>query len=184
MFFEKNVYVKRKKKDEYTYEKRGVCLGVYVSKKTGAIRYITCLIDDEKSVDIPVGQIERFNENNGEIYLKNLRTAIPNQCVRITPFLPVYSVEGKYLGRLDGILANGFTVTKLIVGKTKYPVASLESSLDVAILKGIAYPLGEWSEKEKINVSRKLLKEKIGQGKLIEFTLSLPPFSSAQGIIP
>lgn len=176
MFFQKQVYVKRKKNGEYGYEKRGVCLGVYVSKKTGLIKSLLCSIDDEKTVHIPMSQMERIDEKTGEIYFKNLRTAIPNQCVRLTPFLPVYSNEGRYLGRLDGVLTEGITVTKLIVGKRKYPVCAIDGVSDVAILKPVPYPLGEWSKTEEQNVSRKLLKEKIGRGELIRFTLSLPPF--------
>lgn len=175
-FFQKEIYVKRKKREEYFYEKRGVCLGVYVSKKSGAIKYLFCALDDDKTVTVPVGAIDQIHPVTGGIYLKNLRTAIPNQCLRLTPFLPVYSCEGKYLGRLDDVCAQGLTVTKLVVGSQKYPALAIDAVSDALLLKPLPYPLGEWSKEEESSVSRKLLKDKIKQGELIRFTLSLPPF--------
>ena len=69
MFFQKQVYVKRKKNGEYGYEKRGVCLGVYVSNKTGLIKSLLCSIDDEKTVHIPISQMERIDEKTVEAFL-------------------------------------------------------------------------------------------------------------------
>ena len=174
-FFQKEIYVKRKKKEEYVYEKRGVCLGVYIAKKSGAVKYLFCAIDDDKTLVIPATAIEERIET-GAIYLKNLRTVLPTQCLRLTPFLPVYSIEGKYLGRLNGLVADNLTIQKLIVGEKKYPAISIDAVSDALLLNNLTYPLGEWSKEDESNVSRKLLKEKIRQGVLIRFTLSLSPF--------
>ena len=173
-FFQKDVYVKRKKKEDYVYEKRGICLGVYTVKKTGKIKYLFCSIDDDKTVVLPVNAID-FLANNG-IYLKNLRSAVPNQCARLTPFLPVYSALGKYMGRLNGIESKNLTVTKLLVGENKYPALSVVAVSDALILEQLNYPVGAWSKTEDGNVTKKLLKDKIRQGELIRFTLSLAPF--------
>ena len=175
-FFQKEIYVKRKRKDEYVYEKRGVCLGVYLSKKTGEVKYLFCSVDDDKSLVVPVGAIEEFLTNG--IYLKNLRTALPTQCIRLTPFLPVYSVFGKYMGRLNGFETENLTITKLIVGEEKYPSLAIYAVSDALLLNVPNYPIGEWSKEEESNVSKKLLKSKIRDGELIRFTLSLPPFKN------
>ncbi len=177
-FFQKEIYVKRKKREEYVYEKRGICLGVYLSKKTGTIKYLFCALDDDKTITVPVAAIEQIHPETGNVYLKNLRAAIPNQCARLTPFLPVYSCDGKYLGRLNDIFVQGVTATKLVVGEEKYPALSIDGVCDALLLKPLPYPLGEWSKEEETNVSRRLLKDKIKQGELIRFTLSLPPFTS------
>lgn len=173
-FFQQEIYVKRKKRDEYVYEKRGVCLGVYIAKKTGEIKYLFCSIDDDKTLVLPVGSIEEFLSNG--IYLKNLRSALPNHCVRLTPFLPVYSIFGKYLGRLNGLESKNLTVTKLLVGDGKYPSLSVDAVSDALLLSPPAYPVGEWSQEHTSNVSKKILKDKLQVGELIRFTLSLPPF--------
>jgi hypothetical protein len=174
-FFQKEIYVKRKKKESYVYEKRGVCLGVYISKKSGVVKYLFCAIDDDKTLVVPASSIEERIET-GAIYLKNLRTVLPTQAIRLTPFLPVYSIEGKYLGRLNGLISENLTVQKLIVGEKKYPSLSIGAVSDALLLTNLTYPLGEWSKEEESNVSRKILKSKIHQGELIRFTLSLPPF--------
>lgn len=174
-FFQKDVFVRRKKKDEFIYEKRGVCLGVYISKKSAQIKHLLCSLDDDKTVNIPFSNTLRIDEN-GAIYLKNLRSAFPNQCARLTPYLPVYSCEGKYLGRLDGVICENSFVSKLVVSGKKYPALAIDGLSDILIIKPLPYPLGEWSEEQQSGVSRKLLKDKIKQGELIKFTLSLAPF--------
>ena len=175
-FFQKNIFVKRKKGEEFVYEKRGICLGVYISKKSAQIKYLFCSLDDDKTVNLPISAVERIDEQ-GAIYLRNLRSAFPNQCARLTPFLPVYSSEGKYLGRLDEIICENSIVSKLVVSGKKYPALAIDGLCDVVLLKPLPYPLGEWSEEEQSGVSRRILKEKIKQGELIKFTLSLAPFS-------
>lgn len=175
-FFQKEIYVKRKKKEDYFHEKRGKCFGVFVSKKTGEIKYLFCSLDNDQELCVPASAIEFLDEDLGGIYLKNLRAAVPKQCAKLTPFLPVYSLEGRYLGRLDDVFAENLTATKLLVGKQKYPVLFIDAATDALLLKSQPYPVGEWSETEESNVSKKLLKDKIRDGALIRFTLSLPPF--------
>ncbi|MBR2341001.1 MAG: hypothetical protein IKA72_01150 [Clostridia bacterium] len=175
-FFQKPIFVKRKKGEAFFYEKRGVCLGVYISKKSAQIKHLFCSLDDDKNVNLPFSAVERIDEFGG-IYLKNLRSAFPNQCARLTPYLPVYSCEGRYMGRLDGIICENSTVSKLIVSGKKYPALAIDGVCDVVLLKPLPYPLGEWSEEKQSGVSRRILKEKIKQGELIKFTLSLAPFS-------
>ena len=173
-FFQKTIFVRRKKKDEFVYEKRGICLGVYISKKSTQIKHLLCSLDD-KTVAIPFSSVLRMDEN-GSIYLKNLRSAFPNQCARLTPYLPVYSCEGKYLGRLDGVICENSCVSKLVVSGKKYPALAIDGLSDILIIKPLPYPLGEWSDEEQSGVSRRILKDKIKQGELIKFTLSLAPF--------
>ena len=173
-FFQKEIYVKRKKNEDYAYEKRGVCLGVYFAKKTGKIKHLFCAIDDDKTVVIPVNAIDELAHDG--IYLKNLRAAVPNQCARLTPFLPTYSTVGKYLGRLNDVETEALTLTKLVVGEEKLSPLSVVAVSDALILDKLTYPVGIWSKTESTIVSKKLLKEKIRQGELIRFTLSLPPF--------
>ena len=48
---------------------------------------------------------------------------------------------------------------------------------DALLLDAPNYPVGIWSKTETAVVSKKLLKEKLRQGELIHFTLSLPPFN-------
>ena len=175
-FFQKTVFVKRKKGEEFFYEKRGVCLGVYISKKSAQIKYLYCSLDDDKMVNLPVSAIDYIDELGG-IYFKNLRSAYPNHCARLTPYLPVYSDEGKYMGRLDGLICEEMTVSKLVVSGKKFPALAIEGLCDVVLLKPLPYPLGEWSEEDGTGVSRRILKDKIKQGELIKFTLSLAPFS-------
>lgn len=175
-FFQKPIFVKRKKGEEFFYEKRGVCLGVYISKKNAQIKYLFCSLDDDKTVNVPLCSIDHIDDL-GAIYLKNLRSAFPNYCARLTPYLPVYSDEGKYIGRLDDLICENLTVAKLLVSGKKFPALAIDGLCDVVLLKTLPYPLGEWSKEENGGVSRRILKDKIKQGELIKFTLSLAPFS-------
>ena len=152
-FFQKNIFVRRKKGDEFVYEKRGVCLGVYISRKSAQIKHLFCSLDDDKAVNLPFSAIERI-DGNGGIYLKNLRSTFPSQCARLTPYLPVYSCEGKYLGRLDEVICENSSVSKLVVSGKKYPALAIDGLSDIILLKTLPYPLGEWSEEEQSGVSR------------------------------
>ena len=80
------------------------------------------------------------------------------------------------MGRLDGIVCENSILSKIVVSGKKYPALAIDGLLDVLLLKPLPYPLGEWSNEEQSGVSRRILKDKIKQGELIKFTLSLAPF--------
>ena len=174
--FHSEIYVKRTRNGQAEFEFQGYCAGVFLSKTTGEIRQVVCQLSTGVSVCLPSSSIEKILE--GKIFVKNMKTSLPTNRFLLTPNLPVYSSNADYLGLLTDVDVRLNTVNKLIIGNKKYPAAALNTVQDAVFLKPTVYPVGEWATTEKANVTSKLLKEKIRQGSLIGFTLSLAPFSN------
>jgi hypothetical protein len=174
--FHSEIYAKRTRNGQDEFEFQGYCTGVFLSKTTGEIRRIVCRLPSGVNACLPVSSIEKILE--GKIFVKNMKTSLPTNRFFLTPDLPVYSSNADYLGFLTDVDVRSNTVNKLIVGNKKYPAAALNTVQDAVFLKPTVYPVGEWANTEKANVTGKLLKEKIRQGSLIGFTLSLSPFSN------
>ena len=174
--FHSEIYAKRIRNGEYEMQFQGHCIGVFISKTTGEIKRLICQLPSGVNVCLPASSIDTII--NGKIFVKNMTTSLPTNRFLLTPNLPVYSSNADYLGVLSDVEVRSNTVNKLIVGEKKYPAAALNTVQDAVFLKPTVYPVGEWANTEKANVTGKLLKEKIRQGSLIGFTLSLSPFSN------
>lgn len=174
--FHSGIYVKRIRNGQAGFEYQGDCLGVFLSKTTGEIRRVVCQLSTGVSVCLPASSIAKISE--GKIFVKNMKTSLPTNGFYLTPDLPVYSSTADYLGLLTNVTVRFNTVYQLIIENKKYPAVALNTVQDAVFLKPTVYPVGEWAKAEKANVTGKLLKAKIRQGSLINFTLSLSPFSN------
>lgn len=171
---------------------KGVCLGIGISLKNQAVKYLLCssqsspLVGDNSSssADFSVNSsaVEDIGEN---IFLTRLRPVFPKNCAKLFLGLPVYSYEGVFLGTLTDVELDDFIATRLFIHSACYPVTSVFACSDAVILrKEQPFPIGQripapllfdFSSHTPI-VTKPLLKEAVKQGKLIQFTLSLPPF--------
>lgn len=158
-----------------------VCIGVGISKKSGTIKYLICLHEEQHiEFALPYNHVTSIT-NNG-IIVSSLRSAIIKHAYVIKPELPVYSTQGKYIGNLEDAVLFKNTLTQLIIRHHTYPFACISGILDAILLSPKQpYPLGQRivNHKKKANdiITKNTLKKAIAENKLIALTLSLPPFN-------
>ena len=177
---DKNIYVNK--------TSRGICLGVGVSLKTHAVKYLLCAsVHTQNAVDFAVGT-NAVADVTDVITLSRLRPVYPKNCAKIAIGLPVYSFEGGYLGNLEDVELRDFIVTRLFTDRNEvYPVTSVFACSDAVILrKEQVYPLGQRipapilplvTDKRDSVVTRSVLRTASAKNCLVKLTLSLPPFN-------
>ena len=159
---------------------RGTCLGVGVSKKNFAIKYLLCSHGDNARPDfaLPISALHSIGIH--ALTLSRIRPAIPKNVFKILPHKPVYSQDGVYLGVLQDVEFKNGVATKLIVKPDLQISFSCVQAVADAILlrKSLNYPLGQRiPSNNQTLVTKTLLKRAIEQKGLIHLTLSLQPFS-------
>ncbi len=166
---------------------RGVCLGVGLSPKTFAVKYLLCARSAQsKTVEFSIG-ISSVREIGSEIALSRLRAVLPKNCEKIFLNQPVYLNEGVYLGTLADVELVSFTAIRLLTDrKIGYSALSIVACSDAVILRREqAFPLGQRipvpvvssvCEHNEAVVTRSVLKNAARKGALIRLTLSLSPF--------
>lgn len=172
-------------------KQRGLCLGIGVSLKSYAVKYLFCASERAQAdcADFAVGisSVEKIDENG--IRLSSLRPVYPKNCAKFFLQLPVYSAFGEKLGKLTDVELENFYVDYIFTDQNEmYPLSAVSACTDAVILKKEQpYPIGQripapssfLSERGTNLVTRPLLKKIIRKGKLIRFTLSLPPFNNS-----
>lgn len=171
-------------KGVYSGEKlRGVCLGVGISLKNYAVKYLLCAnatthnpLRARIDFSVPVSAVESVSD--GAIRLSRLRSVCPKNCACAFANRPIYRYDGAYLGCVTDIDLSDFTAVRLFADTGKsYPFSAIYAFADAVLLrKPQAYPLGIRAGNTLINKST--LKKAIEDKELIRFTLSLPPFQS------
>ena len=183
-------------------ETRGVCLGVGLSLKTYAVKYLFCssAASATSSVGASIASVANVEpvpdfavstaavcELGSTICLTHLRTVCPKSCVRIFPRRPIYSADGVFLGALADLELRDFIATRIFTDRnTSFPVSAISVCADAVFLrKDQPYPLGQRipapllslvSDKKDGLVTRPVLRGAIEKGALVKLTLSLPPF--------
>ncbi len=167
---------------------KGYCRGVGVSLKSHAVKYLLCGGSPAPAADTDFSVSTAAIVNVGEqIQLTKLRPLFPKSCVRIFIGRPVYSYDGAYLGSVKDLAMQGFAATTLYTDQgAAYPITSITACKDAVILKREQpFPLGQRipapllslsSEQKSPLVTKQVLRRAIREGKLIQLTLSLPPF--------
>ena len=167
-------------------KRRGVCEGVGVSLKTGAVKYLFCSATSGRTdFCVNVSAIEEIDE---EIYFSRLRPVFPKNAVKILSGLPVYTDEGTFLGNVKDMEMDSFIALHLETDKgERFSVLHIAACTDAILLrKKPPYPIGQripapvlsdiFQSGEMI-VSRSNLRRAIEKGALIKLTLSLAPFA-------
>ena len=180
-------------------ETRGVCLGVGLSLKSYAVKYLFCSsVGNSANVGgasaASVDPVPDFAvstaavcELGNAIRLTHLRTVCPKACVRVFPRRPVYSADGAFLGALADLELRDYVATRLFTDRNvSFPVSAIAVCADAVFLrKDQPYPLGQRipapllslvSDKKDGLVTRPVLRGAIEKGALVKLTLSLPPF--------
>ena len=168
-------------------QSRGVCLGIGFSLKTHTVKYLLCgSAPHAKTADFAVG-VHTVLSVDSDIVLSHLRAVHPNGCAKIFTGLPIYAHDGCNLGTLQDIeIVQGKLVRLFANDGKSYPAAAIFALGDAVILrKSLPFPLGqslpqairENFPESGISVTKNLLRSAVKKGKLIELTLSLPPFN-------
>ena len=178
---------------------RGVCVGLGVSLKNYAVKYLLCSTRTATNPDAPMADfavnlsaVEYFDEQ--KIQLSRLRAVFPKNCAKLFLSKPVFSDEGLYMGTVCDVEMQNFVLVRLYTDKNvALPFTAVAAYADGVLLrKKQPYPIGEripapsvLQNNEQI-VTKPLLKTAIENGKLIRLTLSLAPFrfSKSAYILP
>ena len=170
----KNVY--------YLNQAKCVCIGIGVSTKNFAIKYLLCRsITNKSNFCINFSAIEYIGE---DIFLSHLRPVIAKSCIFITLKMAVYTFSGKFLGELLDASIQDFTIKDLILNdRFIIPIENVSAINDVVILKKKQnFPLGERipapfsSQRSEKLITKAVLKSAMQESRLIRLTLSLPLF--------
>ena len=167
-------------------KRKGVCNGVGVALKSGAVKYLFCSATSGRTeFCVNVSSIEEFDE---EIYLSHLRPVFPKNAAKIILGLPVYTDEGVFLGNVQDMEMDAFTALHLETDLgERLPCAYIAACTDAILLrKKPPYPIGQRIpapmvldifQNEGAIVNRSNLRKAIEKGALIKLTLSLAPFA-------
>lgn len=166
---------------------RGVCLGVGVSLKNFAVKYLLCAsAQNRKQADFCVNfsAVECIDD---ALYLKALRPVFPRSCARFSLQIPVFSSDGGYLGKVADLELENGVATRFFTDNGKaFPLPAVLACTDAVILKKEQpFPLGQRvpapllsviSDKKEGLVTKPLLRAAREKSSLVKLTLSLPPF--------
>ena len=169
---------------------RGVCLGVAVSLKTYAVKYLLCSSNPKPNsshADFAVA-VSSVLEISDTILLSKLRSAVPRACAKFFLYRPVFSDEGAYLGNISDLELRDFIATQFFTDRGEsLPITAIAACSDAVILKKEQpYPLGQripapvialFTDKPDAVVTKPVLRSAIANCRLLKLTLSLPPFS-------
>ncbi len=173
--------------------KRGICIGVAVSLKTYAVKYLLCSANSSQytrnvyaDFSVNVSAIRTVSEDG--ILLTRIRAVHPKNCAKIFPTLPVYSENGAFYGFIRDAEIEKLVILRLITDQgISLPIHSVCAVGDAVILKKTPpYPIGQripapvaldiFTKNEPL-VTRTALRNAIEKGSLIRLTLSLAPFT-------
>ena len=166
---------------------RGVCLGVGISLKTYAVKYLLCSSSPNRAnVDFCVN-LSSLDKIDEAVFLRRLRPVFPKNCAQITLRLPIFSFDGSYLGKLTDLEIQNFVATRFFTENKAFSTASIAACADALILrKEQPFPLGQripapfilqFSNKTRPLVTKQFLRQAIEKKALVKLTLSLPPFN-------
>ncbi|MBQ8343082.1 MAG: hypothetical protein IJY21_03125 [Clostridia bacterium] len=170
---------------------RGVTVSIGFSLKTHAIKHLLCALQEPPTAQpqnpdfaVNVSSISAVADG---ISLTRIRPVLPKAQTKLFLYLPVYSHDGVFLGKLtDGEIHN-FVLTRLFTDRgNAFSPSSIAVCRDAIFLrKEQPYPLGQrvpspllsQLQSDETSVTKPLLRRAVQQGTLVKLTLSLPPFA-------
>ncbi len=156
---------------------RGMLCGVGLSPKNKTIKYLFCSTHEKDDFVLPIDALANFSEN--ALFLSRLRPILPKPCCKVYLGLPIYTFDGKFLGKLADVEIQNDVAIRFFTDQNEcFSLSSISVISDAIILKkSQPYPLGQPFQREKEGViTKRTLRNAIKQQSLIRLTLSLPPF--------
>ncbi len=168
-------------------KQRGTFQGVFLSPKYKTVKYLLCNIDQKNAktaLAVSVSCVERFEEC---IVLKRIRSTLPKNAVLFKMGCPAYTEEGTYLGVTLDVEIYNLTATDFFTESGRFSATAVCAIGDAVLMKKEQpYPIGQRIPAHTLLqlslpsnvtlVSKPILKNVIKAGRLVSFTLSLPPF--------
>lgn len=165
---------------------RGLCIGVGLAKKDGAIKYLICSETDNQNIrfSIPFSLVVFIKED--AIHLQKLRAVTPTKCAYLFTDKPVYTIRGDFLGFLHNAEWINGMLTFLTVNGKPIPYASISAISDAVLVRQEPiFPIGQRIPASYVNktpsrenvVTKSVLRRSLAECSLIRLTLSLPPFN-------
>ena len=172
---------------------KGVCIGVGISLKSYAVKYLICQSNADYHPRLPradfflsVSAIQSVSPS--AIRVSALRTIRPKNCAQIFIGMPIFAENGANLGIVQDLQIKDFITDKLFnAANDAFPCTSITAALDAVILrKEQPYPIGQRIHtpivREYFNhtnhiVTKATLKNALQKRAIIKLTLSLPPFN-------
>ena len=134
----------------YAKEIRGTCLGLGVSAKNGACKYLICSTNRapkhlEKNGDFVLNFTAFQHADDYQLFLSSFRPVVQKNCIKLFLSLPTYSYDGIFLGNLkDAEVIDGFVVSLLTDKGKSIPFSFVSAISDAIILqKSKPYPIGQ-----------------------------------------
>ena len=165
---------------------RCVCTGIAVSRKNGKLLYLLCSTNETDATSFALSFSSVISVNPSCIVVNKFRPCLCKRADVLFLDMPVYSTQGKRLGVLqNGHVENGVLI-HITVNDAKYSLTQIKAVMDAILLSpSPVYPIGQhvpvstvYQEKFATStVTKALLKKAIERQCLIQFTLSLPPFT-------
>lgn len=166
---------------------RGVCLGIGISLKNYAVKYLLCSSSPARTATdfcVNVASIIKIDE---AVFLRRLRPVFPKNCAQITMLLPIFSSNGSALGRLRDLEMQNLVALRFFNENKAFPISAIAACSDAVILrKELPFPLGQRVPApfllhlkgiKRPIVTKAVLSTAMESKSLIKLTLSLPPFS-------
>ena len=167
---------------------KGKCVGVGISLKTYAVKYLLCssTVQNAMHADFCVS-VSAVEEVEDDIYLSRLRPAFPKNCAKVYLRRPIYLENGAYLGNVQDVEIQNYIALRLFTDQNKaLPLTSVAAFSDAVILKKEQpYPIGQRipapllslvTDKNDGVITKQILRTAIEKKSLVKLTLSLPPF--------
>ena len=166
---------------------RGVCLGVGISLKTYAVKYLLCSSSPTRSTNDVCVNVSSIIKIDEAVFLRRLRPVFPKNCAQITMRLPIFSYNGGAQGFLQDLEMQNFVALRFFNENKAFPISAVTACADAVILrKEQPFPLGQrvpapfllyFKDVARPIVTKAVLSTAIQEKSLIKLTLSLPPFS-------
>jgi len=161
---------------------RGITQSVAISLKSKSVKHLYCASEAKLDVPsqsdfvLPISAVVSCSEN--ALFLSHLRPIIPKNTTKLFIGMPIYNHTGEFLGELTDAEIQNCRITSIYTKKNgEYPFTSVSAVADVIILKKPQpYPIGQRLPNLDL-VTKSLLRKAVEEKRLIQFTLSLPPFS-------
>lgn len=166
---------------------RGYCRGVGFSLKNFTIKYVFCSRSPaDQHHDFAFHSVSVISVEN-TVQLSRLRSVLPKSGTRFYLGLPIFSADGKYLGKLIDVEMENFVCLTLYTDrKESFPATAVIACADAVILRTDSFfPLGQripapllsqmQIQNERL-ITKKVLRRAIENKVLIKLTLSLPLF--------
>ncbi len=161
---------------------RGTCFAVGISIKNKSVKYLFCRIEENAKIAptefvLPIGAVASFSEN--ALFLSRLRPILPKSCIKLALGLPVYNVDGAFIGQVYDVRLHNYLASAILLDNGDCHLFSDIAALSDAVIlrKPQPYPIGQPLPNREAFVTKQTLRNAVNEQTLIQLTLSLPPFA-------